>query len=213
MSICLDLVRLETIKVFAPEELSNLATTMKTRSQRDGQPSDGSVEEEEELDSNVEVSNVQAGTASSVSGVTKNGLSECPICKKCFPQLISLINHVNFVHRLKKRFKCSICNLGFKHQCTLNVHFKKVHENFKPFKCDTCSKAFGENADLQRHINCVHLKLKTFQCKQCERRFDGKAYLYKHVKSMHEKEKKHECIVRKAICPICISQSSLQRCS
>ncbi|XP_058469246.1 zinc finger protein 41 homolog [Solea solea] len=73
----------------------------------------------------------------------------CNICKKCFRQKHSFMEHMR-IHADERPFSCKTCGQCFRHSSELTSH-KRIHTGEKPFSCEICGKCFRYNGHLKKH--------------------------------------------------------------
>ncbi len=125
------------------------------------------------------------------------GLSlECKLCDKKLTSRQSFINHVNTVHKEKRKYKCELCDYSFTQSGNLKRHRESVHSN-ETFKCQQCDKTLRNKDSLKRHVAIVHDNIH-FKCDICYKSFTLKSGLNMHLRNVHNIGKpqlQHKCPV------------------
>ena len=71
---------------------------------------------------------------------------ECNVCGKTFPKPYRLVEHMK-LHSKEKSYKCQFCELQLK-----NLMHKKLHSEKRPYKCNVCLEGFDCSGLLGKHV-------------------------------------------------------------
>ena len=65
----------------------------------------------------------------------------------------NLDQHVDAIHKGKKKFNCDMCIAEFTPKQRMNGHIETIHEEGKKqFKCDICVAIVGQSRKLNKHV-------------------------------------------------------------
>ena len=117
----------------------------------------------------------------------------CPKCKKSYPDLLSLNEHLSLCLEDPKKFSCKHCdeNISLKNfdknvkkiwhsHLTLKRHLAEVHFLFRAV-CNICGLDISNPNYLEKHKKVVHDGLYDFSCHHCGKLFSVLPLLRTHL--------------------------------
>uniref|UniRef100_F6Z625 C2H2-type domain-containing protein n=1 Tax=Ciona intestinalis TaxID=7719 RepID=F6Z625_CIOIN len=104
----------------------------------------------------------------------------CKECGKVFKRRYRLTNHIESIHRGKKKYHCDVCDFKTAYRLSLQQH-KRLHTKEKPHICKYCDKPFTTGSMLIEHLR-MHTNTKPHKCKWCSKRFTAKSNYNKHIR-------------------------------
>lgn len=116
----------------------------------------------------------------------------CPYqnCKKVYPELYKLQNHIKKRHESNFHLRCIFdgCTDRFSNHGTLEEHIKSKHYSVKGYTCSKpgCDEEFTSERDLKFHL-LLHndSDMCTFECEVCDYRCHQQHVLDWHMKNLH----------------------------
>ncbi|PIK58466.1 putative cell wall protein AWA1-like [Apostichopus japonicus] len=94
--------------------------------------------------------------SSSMESSSENREHRCPVCKKCFLHVSSLVRHER-IHTGVKPYQCRICFKPFSDAGNRAKH-ERIHMRVKPFACMYCGKTFSAATYQRQHQRvCPHM--------------------------------------------------------
>ncbi|CAG0912871.1 unnamed protein product [Notodromas monacha] len=127
--------------------------------------------------------------------------STCPICNKVIKGYgnIWLRDHIDAVHKNKKKFACGVCEEKFSNRAQVVIHRAKVHAidvDKIQHPCPECGKIFNFKILLRNHRYKEHNvsmdNLKILPCGFCNKEFFSNYKLQRHLLT-HDGIKSHAC--------------------
>ncbi len=119
-------------------------------------------------------------SAKILSSLPKECLLPCTVdgCFVLQDTLASLKEHVESAHGVPA-FKCVQCGRRFRHHVTLLSHLDSVHRSVRRFSCTTCGAKFASRDAYTKHLS-VHDSERRLACEQCGKRFKQRNVLAQH---------------------------------
>ncbi|XP_065226053.1 uncharacterized protein LOC135849508 [Planococcus citri] len=117
-----------------------------------------------------------------------NEIITCRICSENVSTSVSFLEHLRFVHGIKRRnCVCPTCLVDFGNLDDYQEHIQRVH----PYECMTCGKKFHTRPGYMLHQK-RHMKVKPYGCDVCDKSFVTKQKLVEHI-NVHTGESPIKC--------------------
>ncbi|XP_068152903.1 zinc finger protein 189 [Drosophila tropicalis] len=106
----------------------------------------------------------------------------CPLCANNFTGSISLINHLEQVHK-KSPLDCSYCAKTHPNREALRMHLQRMHVLIRKHICVECQLEYATADHLEKHMRSKHLPERHHKCDICGKRFAQLCHLKEHLKT------------------------------
>ncbi|KAJ0184204.1 hypothetical protein K1T71_000627 [Dendrolimus kikuchii] len=120
---------------------------------------------------------------------------ECNFCGKKFPTKWCMVDHIDWDHLKRIKYRCGICFKAFKTAKIMVAHINNIHKDKKKevdgeHLCEICGKSYKTVKRLKSHVWSMHTNRatskNTYTCKICPATFTWQTSIYKHMKMMHD---------------------------
>ncbi|XP_050676404.1 zinc finger protein 62-like [Leptidea sinapis] len=120
----------------------------------------------------------------------------CQYCSKKFASKWCLVDHVDWEHLKRFKYRCSVCYKPFKTAKIMVAHVNNIHERKNKLMeqesehlCEICGKSYKTAKRLKGHVWAMHTKrsgTKSYKCELCSASFTWQTSIYKHMRMMHD---------------------------
>ena len=123
----------------------------------------------------------------------------CHLCEKTFSKELTLLHHVNKVHKSgqrdlkdgKREFMCEFCDKQYSSRTSIKLHTVMVHSKVKPYQCAECGRGFAFKSQMISHTR-MHTGERPFECTTCGKTFSANLNLMQHIR-IHTGERPFTC--------------------
>lgn len=119
---------------------------------------------------------------------------ECNFCGKKFPTKWCMVDHIDWDHIKRIKYRCGVCFKAFKTAKIMVAHINNLHKDKKieldgEHLCEICGKSYKTVKRLKSHVWSMHTNRSvgknSYSCKLCPATFTWQTSIYKHMKMMH----------------------------
>ncbi|XP_025156001.1 zinc finger protein 624-like [Harpegnathos saltator] len=114
----------------------------------------------------------------------------CEICKKSFPVIKELKQHLKQTHK-RGLYKCKYCDFTSNEKRNLKRHVERKHTDNYAYTCPGCNKKFKTQEYLDNHIINIHCRevsdsSKSYRCDTCDISFASMQESKRHFSDIHK---------------------------
>ncbi|CAK1554290.1 unnamed protein product [Leptosia nina] len=119
----------------------------------------------------------------------------CQYCNKRFATKWCMVDHIDWDHLKRIKYRCRVCYKPFKTSKIMVAHMNNIHEGRNKQQelegehlCEVCGKSYKTVKRLKGHVWAMHTKrsdTKSFKCALCPATFSWQTSIYKHMRMMH----------------------------
>ena len=110
--------------------------------------------------------------------------NSCYLCKRQFPRVQELAQHLMEEHSVDRNLTCRLCGVTLKTKSQFVTHLSR-HAEVKAFKCSYCEKAYYSATHLDRHKQSCFGIEHPFPCSCCDKYYKSQQSLKEHFDAVH----------------------------
>ncbi|KAI0227818.1 hypothetical protein LSAT2_021700 [Lamellibrachia satsuma] len=110
--------------------------------------------------------------------------NSCYLCKRQFPSVQELAQHLMEEHSVDRNLTCRLCGVTLKTKSQFVTHLSR-HAEVKAFKCSYCEKAYYSATHLDRHKQSCFGIEHPFPCSCCDKSYKSQQSLKEHFDAVH----------------------------
>ncbi|CAF4913326.1 unnamed protein product [Pieris macdunnoughi] len=123
----------------------------------------------------------------------------CQYCNKRFAAKWCMVDHIDWEHLKRIKYRCQVCYKPFKTAKIMMAHMNNIHEGRNKMEpesehlCEICGKSYKTVKRLKGHVWAMHTNrtdTKSFKCSFCPATFAWQTSIYKHMRMMHDNKRK-----------------------